>query len=141
MAVERRQPALARAANAMMRALGGSAIKLRIPVASTGGTQRELGIAPAVFQEAEVAPVIVRETITSANKKVGATEAEIEVLISSTTLDGVMPGFGATDGRAFLNGAEQVVYAGQVFVITEVSEDRFAGVAYMYHVTAVAKSR
>lgn len=136
MAGERRQPALARAANAMMRALGSSAVKLRIPVASTGGTQRELGLAPSLLQEAEVAPVIVRETTAAADKNVRPTQ--IEVLISSSTLDGVMPAFGATDGRTFLEGVQQVVYAGQVFEVTEVSEDRFAGVAYMYHVTAVA---
>jgi hypothetical protein len=137
MAVERRQPALARAANAMMRALGGAAVKLRIPVASTGGTRRELGIAPPMYQEIELAPVIVRET--TADKNVRPTETfvvQIEVLISSSALDNVMPGFGATDGRSFLNSVQQIVYGELVFAVTEVSEDRFAGVAYMYHVTA-----
>ena len=133
MAAERRQPALARAANAMMRALGGASVKLRLPVACSGGIQRELGIARSVLQEAEVAPVIVRAV---GNKDIRPTQ--IEVLISSTVLDGVLPGFGATEGRAFLNGVQQVVYAGQVFAVTEMSEDRFAGVAYMYHVMAVA---
>ena len=118
----------------MMRALGGSAVKLRIRAASTAATQRELGIAPSVFEEVEIAPVVVRDA--AANKSVRPTQ--IEVLISSNTVEGVMPAFGATDGRAFLYSVQQVVYANHVFTVTEVSEDRFAGVAYMYHVTAAA---
>jgi len=116
-------------------------VKLRIPVASTGGTQRELGIDPAVCQEIEVAPVIVRDTAAMADKNARPTQttvAQIEVLISSSVLDIVMPGFGATDGQSFLDGVQQIVYADRVFAVTEVSEDRFAGVAYMYHLTAVA---
>jgi len=137
MAGERRQPALARAANAMMRALGGASVKLRIPVASTAGTQRELGIAASVYQEVQLGPVIVRET--AADKTVHS--SQIEVLISSSTLDSVMPAFGETDARTFLQQVEQVVYAGRVFRVTDLSEDRFAGVAYLYHLTAVASDQ
>ena len=135
MAVGKRQPALARAADAMARALGGSTVTLRIPVATTGGTLRELGVAPSAFQEVEVGPVVVRALSDAESKH------RVELLIAASTLDGVMPGFGATDGRAFLEGVQQVVYANQVFAVTEVSEDRFAGVAYMYHVTAGANGR
>ncbi len=138
MSVERRQPALARAANAMVRALGGGEVKLRIALASTGGTQRELGISPAAYQELVVAPVIVRQT--AAGKNAGATQpgaAQIEVLISSTVLESAMPGFGTTDGREFLESVQQVVYSGIVFSVTEVGEDRFGGLAYLYHVTAL----
>jgi len=143
MAGWQRQPALARAVNAMMRALGGATVTLRIPAATDGGTQRELGIAAAAYQEAEVAPVLVREVAKSKSKAadegVRATQAqEIEVLISSSGLDMLMPAFGVTDGTGFLRMAKQIVYAGIVFSVTEVSADRFAGVEYMYRVTAVS---
>jgi hypothetical protein len=132
MAGERRQPALARAANAMMRGLGGTSVKLRLPVAATGGTQRELGIAAPVYQEAQLAPVIVRALGEVDGRQ------QIEVLIASSTLDAVLAGFGATDGSSFVRQVEQVVYAEQVFCVTDASDDRFAGVAYMHHLTAVA---
>lgn len=135
MAGERRQPALARAANAMMRALGGTSLQLRFPVASTDGTQRELGIAASVYQEVQLAPVIVRALKEAAGRR------QIEVLIAAGTLDATIAAFGATDGANLLEQVEQVVYAGQVFCVTDVSEDRFAGVAYMHHLTAVASNQ
>lgn len=126
------QPALARAVNAMMRAMGGAAVKLRMPAATTSGTQRELGIVGSSYQEAEITPVIVR---TPASK--GETE-QIEVLISSSALDALMPEFGATDGWSFLRMTQQIVYADRVFAVTGVSAERFAGVAYLYRVTATS---
>ena len=142
MAGWQRQPALARAVNAMMRAMGGASVKLRIPASADGGTPRELGIAAATYQEAELAPVIVRETqkpkSKAADRSVRATQAEIEVLISSSGLDSLMPAFGASDATIFLQMAKQIVYGDLVFAVTSVSAERFAGVAYMYRVTAVS---
>ena len=134
MAGGRRQPALVRAVNAMMRALGGASVKLRTPVASASGIERELGIDPSAYQEAQLAPVIVRNL----NEKDG--RQQIEVLISSSALDTLMPAVGTNDGWGLLRQVEQIVYADLVFAVTDVSADRFAGVAYMYHVTAVAST-
>ena len=132
MTVGRRQPALARAVNAMMRALGGASVKLRMPVASTSGVQRELGIAASAYQEVQLAPVIVR------NLKERDGRRQIEVLISSSVLDTLTPAVGAADGWGFLRQVEQIVNADLVFAVTDVSADQFAGVAYLYHLTAVA---
>lgn len=141
MAGERRSPALVRAVDALMRCLGGASVKLRIPVATTSGIQRELGIAASAYEEVTVAPVIVRhfQGLQSAAKEVDARE-EIEIQISPSALNAVTPAVGMDDGFTFLRSVEQVVYAGRVFAVSDVSADRFAGVAYMYHVTAVASS-
>jgi len=116
----------------MMRALGSAAVRLRVPVATGDGVLRELGIAASAYQEVHLAPVVVRDL-----REVDGREA-IEVLISPATLDSVTPAIGIRNGWTFLRGAEQVVYAERVFAVTDVSADRFAGVAYMYHITAVA---
>jgi len=142
MAAGRRQPALVRAVNALTRALGGASVKLRLPVANASGVQRELGITGSAYQEVQVAPVVVRHlqgTVGPA-KEVDGRE-EIEVLISPTALDAITPAVGIDDGWTFLCGVEQVVHADRVFCVTDVSADRFAGVAYMYHVTAVASTQ
>ncbi|MGZ4816873.1 MAG: hypothetical protein ACXVZV_15775 [Terriglobales bacterium] len=142
MAGWQRQPALVRAVNAMMCALGGASVKLRIPAASDEGTQRELGIAPPVYREAELAPVMVRESESKskvADRSVRTAQAtQIEVLISSSALDALMPAFGVNDGASFLRLVRQIVYGSLVFAVTQVSEERFAGVTYLYRITAVS---
>jgi len=125
----------------MMRALGGASVRLRTPVASASGVARELGIDTSAYQETQLGPVIVREVTaaaTSADKNVRPTQAsQIEVLISSSVLDALTPAVGQSDGLSFLQQVEQIVYEDLVFAVTAVSADRFAGVAYLYHVTAV----
>lgn len=142
MAGGRRQPALVRAVNALMRALGSTSVRLRIPVANTSGVQRELGIAESTYQEAQVAPVVVRhfQGVNGPAKKVGGRE-EIEVLISPAALDDLTTAVGIDDGWTFLRSVEQVAHADRVFSVTDVSADRFAGLAYMYRVTAVASTQ
>jgi len=130
MAGWQRQPAMVRAVNALMRALGGASIKLRIPAPTDGGKQRELGIAAAAYQEAELAPAMVRST----------SGGQVEVLISSSALDLLMPAFGANDGANFLRQVQQIVYGDLVFTVTGVRAERFAGVEYMYRMTAISVS-
>jgi len=142
MAGERRSPALVRAVNALMRSLGGASVKLRVPVATADGLQRELGVAASAYAEVQVAPVMVRhfQSLESAAKEVDGRE-EIEIQISPSALDAVTPSVGIADGWTFLRTVQQVVYAERVYAVTDVSADRFAGVAYMYHMTAVASSQ
>ena len=137
MAAWQRQPALVRAVNAMMRALGGAPVKLRIAAASDAGTQRELGIAAAAYEETELAPVLVRTVTADKNVRPTAT-TQIEVLVASSAVEALIPAFGATDGESFLEMVRQIVYGDLVFAVTQVSAERFAGVAYMYRVTAVS---
>ena len=134
MAGERREPALVRAVNALMRAVGGGTVTLCTPMVSTGGTQRELGISGSTYQEQPVTPAVVRQLKEADGRQ------QIEVLISASVLDATLPEVGIGDGWAFLRSVEQVVYGDLVFSVTDVSADRFGGRAYLYHVTAVASS-
>jgi hypothetical protein len=135
MAGGQRQPALARAVNSMMRALGGACVVLRTPLASPDGVNRELGITASLYQDAQVAPVIVRNLTEKDGRQ------QIEVLISASALDALMPAVGVAGKWDFLRSVEQVVFAQKTFAVTDVSADRFAGMAYLFHVTAVASSQ
>ena len=130
-----RQPALARAVNAMMRALGGACVTLRTPLASPDGVNRELGITASLDQDVQVSPVIVRELAEKDGRQ------QIEVLISANALDDVTPAVGMADKLSFLRSVEQVAFGGATFAVTDVSADRFAGVAYLFHVTAVSSNQ
>jgi hypothetical protein len=126
-----RQSALVRAVNAMIRAMGGASMKLRIAAASTG-SGRELGVEAPLVQELQISPVIVRSLSRSGN------ERTVEVVISSSVLEGILLAYGSTDGAAFLRSAEQVLYGEDVFAITDVKVERFAGVEYLYRIRAAS---
>jgi hypothetical protein len=124
-----RQAVLVRAVNAMVRAMGGAAITLRIPMASPG-TSRELGLETALVQEVELSPVVVRH-----RKQTGKSQ-DVEAVISSSVVESALATYGQTDATAFLRSAEQMTFAGEVFVVTGVKAERFAGVEYLYRLSA-----
>jgi hypothetical protein len=124
-----RQAVLVRAVDAMTRAMGGATVKLHVP-AALSGTARELGMEPALMQELELSPVLIKAAQT-ANQG-----AAIQVLISSSVLERIASG---SDGATFLRGVRQIVYGEAVFVVADVATERFAGVEYLYRVTAVSR--
>jgi len=125
-----RQSALVRAVNGMMRALGGTTVKLRFPNGGAAGTERELGIAAAVCQEVELGPVVLRNVASKDGREV------VQMLVSASALDLLIPAMGATSGRDFLKQVQSIVYAERVFVVTEVSAESFGGLEYMFRVSA-----
>lgn len=126
-----RQTALVRAVNGMMRALGGTWVKLRLPGGGAPGEERELGMTPAVYQEVELGPVVVRAVPSRDGRE------RVQALISANALDLLMPAFGETKGRKFLEQVSAIVYGNGVFQVTAVSAEKFGGLEYLYRVDAV----
>jgi len=125
-----RQPAMARAVNAMMRALGGATVSLRIPASGIEGLERELGITATTYQEFELSPVVFR------NAGIKDGREQVEVLVSSIALDALVPACGVPNGMDLLNKVQAIVSGERVFVVTGISVERFAGVEYMYRLAA-----
>ena len=128
---KQRQPALARAADAMVRALGGAAVSLRFASGAPQGLERELGLTATTYQELELAPVVLRSM-----RRKEAREG-VELLVSSHALDTLMPACGVANGMELLKRVQAIVSNGRVFVVTGVSAESFAGLEYMYRLTAV----
>jgi hypothetical protein len=125
-----RQTVLARAVNAMVRAMGGGSVQLRIP-AAVPGVERELGITAQLSEEVEVGPVVIREL----GPKEG--RAQLQVLISTGVLQPLLEARGGVSGLALLKLVNSLVYGGRVFVVTEVSAETFGGLEYMWRMTAL----
>lgn len=121
---------LVRAVNAMMRALGGATVQLRVPTNATSGIDRELGLSPALLDEIELAPVVVRNLATKDGR------AQIEVLMSANGLDAVLAARGGGCARNLLKTVESVRHHGRLFQVTELSADSFAGLEYMFRIKA-----
>jgi hypothetical protein len=132
MGAEQRQTAMIRAANALTRALGGATVTLRVVSSATEGWERELGVTPAEFQEMELSPVVLRHKDVSEDGR-----ARVEMLVSVHALDALMPACGMADAMEFLKRVRSIASGGRVFVVTGISAQRFAGVEYLYRLSAV----
>lgn len=126
-----RQTVLVRAVNAMVRAMGGGSVRLRLPSSAPLGLERELGIAPSLEEEIEIGPVVVRTLEAKEGR------ARVQLVIAASSLDPVMVARGESNGYALLKNAVSMMYGDCVFRVTEVSTEEFGGLEYMWRVTGV----
>jgi hypothetical protein len=125
-----RQTMLARAVNAMVRAMGGDSVKLRMPVATTG-LERELGMTAQLAEEIEVGPAVIRELGLKDGR------AQVQVLISANSMQPLMDARGEVSGLAMLKRVESLLYGDRVFRVTGVSAETFAGMEYLWRLEGV----
>ena len=131
-----RESVLVRAVDSMLRALGGTEVTLRFPQPAAGDErQAELGLVAHGSQEARIAPVVVNRKLPER----GSMKRQVEVLISSSTMAQLVQQRGEQDARAALKSAISVDYAGTTWSVAEVDAETFAGIEYLYRVTAVEK--
>jgi hypothetical protein len=125
-----RRQATRRAADAMLRVLGGEQITLRLADPSSGDTNSQLGITPPTASEIEIAPAVVQA-------EAGANGAQrVQVLVGNKTLQPIADSYGVTDIPAWLMGTQGLVYRGKLFPIITVLSQEFAGGEYLYLLTA-----
>ena len=128
--VMRRGDAARRAADALLRGVGGRVVLLRMAAPAVAGLEtEELGLVAPGFQDVELGPAVFRK----ARPTVDATEAERwELLVSATTVMGLT---GTTDaGTAFAMFAEAVgvVVDGALLEIESASSSDMTGTPYVY---------
>jgi hypothetical protein len=123
--------ALGRAADAFLRALGGTKVTLRISDPSTGDTNSQLGITPPTAEDIVIAPAKVQEmepkaAVTPDGKR------RWQVMISARALRAAAEPYGVTDLSAWLTASQGIVYRGRLIPITSVICQSFAEGEYMY---------
>lgn len=123
-----RGQAMVRAADAFLRALGGGAILLRLPVGLQPGNA-ELGLAPPLIEDVRLEPAVVR-TIAA-----GPDAERMEVLLSAATVQRQVELRGSESADELFAAALGLVHAGKLLRIASVTSDTFAGTAYFYRVT------
>jgi len=127
--------AAARAADAMLQTLGGRSVILLFPAAGmppdpTG----ELGLVDPGVVQAPIAPVIVRELTTESN----GPRRRIELVAGRSSMAELVSQRNVESADVLFETALGIVYQGDIFHIEGFVVDRFAGVAYLYRVMAVA---
>ena len=123
-----------RAAEAMLEALGGTQATLLFPAAGLpGDAGSQLGMLDPGVVQAPIAPVIVRELPTESN----GPRRRIELVMGRSALSDVLSQRNVASGEVLLQTALGVLWQGEVFHIEGFVIERFAGVEYLYRVTAV----
>jgi hypothetical protein len=127
--------AAARAADAMLRSLGGTDVILLFAAAGLpGDAVSELGLVDPGVERAPIAPVIVRELTTETD----GPRRRIEVLVGRSALAEQVSQRNVASADVLFETALGMVYGGEVFHIEGFVVERFGGVAYLYRVVGVA---
>ncbi len=121
-----------RAAEAMIRVLGGCAISLLFPVLTASEQPTPgLGLGSAVTEQIEVSPVAV---VTLATES-GITATRLELLIPASTLFTTMAQRIAATPQNLFDSALGVIHEGRLLRIESWTADNFAGTPYLFRVT------
>ena len=134
--------ALARAAEAMLRALGGCEVTLRFSGGASpddAASNRRLGLGTSETEDVALSPVVVRygNTSTSASQTRGTgADDSFEFMIAGSAVDEQVELRQTGTAKALFESALGFVNDGKLLRITGVSADFHSGAAYLYRVTA-----
>jgi hypothetical protein len=127
--------AAVRAADAMLRTLGGTEVILLFAAAGLpAGALAELGLVDPGVEQALISPVIVRELTTETS----GPRRRIEVLAGQAAMAQQVSQRNVASADVLFETALGLVYSGEVFHIQGFVVERIAGVAYLYRVAAMA---
>lgn len=122
-----RRQALARAADALLRTLGGVRVTLRISDPSAGDTNSQLGITTPTSEDVPISPAAVQSVKPAADGT-----RNWEILFSARGLRAAAEPYGVTDLASWLLTSQGVVYRGKLLSIKSVVSESFADGEYCY---------
>jgi hypothetical protein len=126
--------ALVRAADAMLRALGGDEVSLLFPQAPTpDDTSSQLGLVDPGVEEVRISPVVVRN-LPAGNS---GPRRRLEFLFAASAVAATAIEHNAASAQTFLDSSLGVLYQGELFHIEGTTTEYFAGTAYLYRVVGV----
>jgi hypothetical protein len=127
--------AAARAADAVLRTMGGTTVTLLFAAAGLPADgASELGLVDPGVVQAAIAPVIVREL----NTENSGPRRRIELLVGVSAVAEQVSQRNVASAEVLFATALGVVYGGELFHIEGFMVERLAGAAYLYRVTAMA---
>jgi len=129
LSVRPKQRGWQRAADTLLRALGGTEALLRMPVAATSAIGEQLGAPSAGFADLPLGPVAFRKARVPL---FDGNQAKYELLLSATAVEAQVSELGLTSAEVLFAMALGVTVAGEFFVIEGVSFTSAAGLASLY---------
>ena len=124
-------PGIQRAAESVLRAAGGQAVLLRMPVAGVAGVVAEqLGLVAAEFADSELAPVVVREM----GAGTGEAGERWELLVAGSSVAGIAGDASVASALGLFAQALGVVMDGVLLRIESVNYRTVGRAVYLYQV-------
>ena len=122
--------AAARAADALLRAVGGRKAMLRMPApAVPSDVAEQLGIATPAFQDIPLAPVLYRKARTTIAE---GKAAKCELFVSATAVEAIVGSLVFASASVLFATAYGVLCGEELLEIVAASEGQAFGVPYVY---------
>ncbi len=126
--------ALVRAADAMLKALGGETVSLLLPATATASDAGgQLGLVDPGVQEIAITPVVARPILTGTL----GPRRRVEFTLPASVIAAQLPSLGMATADDLFEAALGLTYGGELFHIEAVAPESFAGSVYFYIVNAV----
>jgi hypothetical protein len=126
--------AVARAADAMLQALGGDQVSMLFPlITMPNDPSAQLGLADPGVEEVVFCPVVVRALVTPTT----GPRRRLEFVFSGTAVAAELTSRNVASAEILFDGALGLLYDNDLFHIENVTTEYFAGMAYLYKVLAV----
>jgi hypothetical protein len=126
--------AVMRAADAMLRSLGGEEISMLLPLtAMLGDAAAQLGLANPGVEELKISPVIARNLPTASQ----GPRRRVEFLVPASGIAKALLSHDFAGAEQLMDAALGIVYEGEMFHIEGFSTEYFGAAAYLYRVVGV----
>ena len=126
--------AVVRAADALLRALGGDQVGLVLPQPTeTASDSTQLGLSDPGVEQVLISPVVVR-TLPA---PVSGPRVRLEFLISASAIANAVNATGADSAQALFDLTLGIQFQSDLFHVESVNTEYFAGTACLYRVIAV----
>lgn len=122
-------PIAQRAADALLRSLGGFSVGLMMPSTGAGGAASEIGITPQTYQQLPLSPAIFRRVRVTMNE--GEPE-KFELAVSASAIATQVGALQLASADALFAQAAGVTVNGKMFLIEAVTAPEAFGQAYLY---------
>ena len=126
--------AMVRAANALLKALGGETVSLILPAtAMAGDVGGALGLVDPGVQEVPISPVVIREVTTGKS----GPRRRVEFTLPGSAIERELPALGMGTAEDLFSAVLGLNYGNDLFHIESVVPESFAGNVCFFVITAV----
>jgi hypothetical protein len=129
LSVRNYSPIAQRAADTLLRSLGGFSVALQIPALSAGGDAAEIGIATQTYQQLPLSPAIFRRLRIPLAEGV---PEKYELMVSASAIEAQVGALQLSSADALFSQATGVSVNGKFFLIEAIAAPEAFGQAYLY---------
>jgi hypothetical protein len=129
LSIRNTSPIAQRAADALLRSLGGFSVGLMMPLTGAGGNASEIGITPQTYQQLPLSPALFRRV------RVAMAEGQpekFELAVSASAIATQVGALQLASADALFAQASGVTVNGKLFLIEAVTAPEAFGQAYLY---------